>query len=80
MNEMKGTISSIDPDSRTIRLSVEGGFNPQFDYDDKTTVQSKGGKPLKVDELERGDKVIIRYVGKVLTAREIERSAKGNGQ
>jgi hypothetical protein len=74
MNEMTGTITSIDPDAKTIRLSVEG-FSPQFDFDDQTTVVSKNGK-LKITDLERDDHVIVRYVGKDLIAREIERVKK----
>lgn len=75
MNEMKGTIASIDTDGRVIRLSVDGGYNPQLSYDAQTLVEASGSK-LTLKDLETGDNVIIRYVGKDLTAREIERFPK----
>jgi hypothetical protein len=71
MNEMSGTFTSIDEDAHCIRISVEGGINPQIAYDKTTTVFS-GGKTLSLDDLQPGNKVIVRYVGKDLTARQIE--------
>ena len=75
MNEMRGAIASIDIDASVIRLSVAGGFNPELPFDSKTVVSSEG-KPLKVSDLEVGDKVIVRYMGRDTTAREIEKLPK----
>ena len=75
MNEMSGTIASIDEDARTLRLSVAGGFNPQFDYDPKTVSVESKGQPLTFKDVRRGDKVVIRYVGKNMTASVIEKVA-----
>lgn len=72
MNTMTGTLSSIDLDGQMIRLSVDGGINPQLAIDDKTAVES-GGRALKITDLQTGDKVVVRYIGKDLTARDIER-------
>jgi hypothetical protein len=72
MNEMTGTISSIDAGSKTLRLSVEGGYTPQFDYDANLRVESNG-RALTIDDLRRGDPVVVRYVGRDMTARQIEK-------
>ena len=72
MNEMTGTLSSIDVDERTIRLSVAGGISPQLAYDETTAVIYRG-RALKLSDLRPGDRVIARYIGKDLTAREIEK-------
>jgi outer membrane biosynthesis protein TonB len=72
MNEMTGTISSIDSDSSSLRISIEGGFNPQFEYNNDTLV-AHNGQRIKFTDLEVGDKITILYVGKDLTARGIEK-------
>jgi len=77
MNAMTGTLSSIDLDGQTIRLSVDGGINPQLAMDAKTVVES-GGRLLKITDLQTGDTVIVRYLGQDLTARDIERISKKN--
>lgn len=75
MNEMTGTVAAVDADAKTIRLEVDGGISPQFDYNDQTIVLADGGK-LKIDDLQRNDRVVVRYVGKDLIAREIDRVKK----
>ncbi len=72
MNEMTGTLASIDIDARTLRLSVQGGFNPQFDFNKKTIVESHG-RPLKMGDLETDDKIVVRYTGREMMAQEIEK-------
>jgi hypothetical protein len=73
MNEMTGALASVDTYAQSIRLSVEGGFNPQLAYDSKTEIFESGGHALKLEDLHEGDKIIVRYIGRDLTAREIER-------
>lgn len=72
MNQMEGTLSSFDSEKPAFRLSMEGGFQPQFDYDEKTVVE-EDGRLLTMRELSPGDHIIVRYMGKDLTARNIER-------
>ena len=79
MNMMTGTLSSIDMDGQMIRLSVDGGINPQLAFDDKTVVES-GGRVLKITDLQTGDKVVVRYIGKDLTARDIDRLGPSSGR
>jgi hypothetical protein len=74
-NEMSGTLASVDADAKTLRLTVEGGYNPQFDYDAKTLVLA-GDHRLAVTDLQTGDKITVRYLGKDLTAREIVKTGK----
>lgn len=62
----------MDLDGQMIRLSVEGGVNPQLAFDSKTVVESDG-RALKITDLQAGDKVVVRYIGTDLTARDIER-------
>jgi hypothetical protein len=70
MNAMSGTLTSIDADARTLRLSV-GGVNPQLAYT-KNTAVLVNGRRLTVDALKIDDQVTVRYIGKDLTAVEIE--------
>ncbi len=72
MNEMKGTLSRIDLSEQTLRISIEGGYTAQFNYDSKTVVLSPGS-PLTVKDLTRDDFLVIRYIGRDMTAREIEK-------
>jgi hypothetical protein len=74
-NEMAGSITAIDPYEKTIRIYMEGGFSPQFPYDKQTVVLVNGQK-LKVADLQTTDYVVVRYLGKDMTAREIEKTAK----
>ena len=72
MNEMAGTIQGIDQDAQLIRLQTENGFNVTFSYDRETACKGIG-VPKDVSELMFKDQVVIRYVGKELLAREIEK-------
>ena len=76
MNQMTGSILSVDEDAGTFRLQVEGGFNVGFTYDAKTKV-TDGGKPVGISDLDYGDQVVVRYVGMDLKAWRIERLKKG---
>jgi hypothetical protein len=73
MNEMSGTLTSIDSETGAIRLSVAGGFNVQFETDKATQFLSKGQK-LPLTALATGEKITVRYVGREMTAREIEKT------
>jgi hypothetical protein len=75
LNEMKGKLNSISDDPKTFRLIVDGGFNVEFTYDQKTSVVN-GGDPLKMEDLGYNDQIIVRYAGKDLYAVEIERVTK----
>jgi len=72
MNEMTGSVASLDAGTHTIRVTVDGGVTPQFDYDEKTVIDDNG-RLITMDDLHVGDQVVVRYIGKVLTAREIDR-------
>lgn len=72
MNEISGVIQSIDPDNRVLRVLTADGFNVQFSYD-RNTVCKTIGAPQTVDDLAFKDQVIVRYEGRDLTAREIEK-------
>ena len=69
---MLGTIQSIDLGAHVIRLQTENGFNVEFTYDHETVCKGIG-VPKTVSDLVFKDQVIIRYVGKDLVAREIEK-------
>jgi len=74
LNKIEGTVSSIDMDAQTIRLDVPGGYTPQLDFDANTIV-AHNGKRLTMNDLQIGDHVVAGYVGKVLTARIIEKKS-----
>ena len=69
---MIGTLSSIDAEAQTIRLSIDGGFNPELPYTKETAVWI-GGRRAALSALQYGDKVLVRYVGRDLTLKEIEK-------
>ena len=73
LNEMTGTVLSVDSDERVVRITVDGGFNVDFQYV-HDTVLTDHGAPIEADALNYGDKIIIRYAGKDLVARQIERT------
>ncbi len=77
LNEMTGKLESKSNDSKTLRLSVNGGYNVEFTYD-KTTAIVNGGSPVAIDDLEYGDELIVRYAGKELQAVEIDRVKKAS--
>lgn len=75
MNEMTGTVESVDTDPNVLRLTVDGGYNVEFTYDAQT-VATNGGHDLSISDLNYGDKIVVRYVGRDLIAREVERISK----
>jgi hypothetical protein len=72
MNQMTGTIQAVDGDNHLIRLQTENGFNVEFTYD-RDTVCKGIGVSKEVTDLAYKDQVIIRYAGRELLAREIEK-------
>jgi hypothetical protein len=72
LNEMTGTIQSLDLDNHVIRLQTQNGFNVEFTYDHDTICKGIG-VPKEVSSLAYKDQVIIRYAGRDLIAREIEK-------
>jgi len=77
MNEMSGSVLSVDSDSQAIRLTLDGGYSVEFSYDSQTLVRN-GGHDITVKDLGYGDQVTIRYIGKDLVARKIERTHKAS--
>jgi len=75
LNEMRGKLESKSDDPKTIRLTVDGGYNVEFSYDAKT-VMINGGNLITIDDLNYGDELIIRYSGKELKAVGIDRVNK----
>jgi len=75
LNEMQGKLLSISDDPKTFRLIVDGGFNVEFTYDQKTSVIN-GGHDLDIDELGYNDVIIVRYAGRDLNAVQVERVSK----
>jgi hypothetical protein len=75
LNEMTGTILSVDGDGGVVRITVQGGFNVDFAYDNSTEL-TDNGKPIKPEDLGYGDKIVVRYAGKDLMARQIERTSQ----
>jgi hypothetical protein len=74
MNEFQGTVVSVEADTHLLRMNVDGGYSVQFTYNSKTTILD-GHDPIKPFDLTYGDKIIARYVGKELYAKEIVRTA-----
>ncbi|HVO32568.1 MAG TPA: hypothetical protein VMU17_01555 [Elusimicrobiota bacterium] len=72
MNEMTGRLASMDADDHTFRMSLDGDIHPQLDYN-KDTVVLFGGRRISLADLNEGDPIVARYVGKDLMAREIEK-------
>jgi hypothetical protein len=72
MNEISGTITSIDSDTHVFRLLTDNGFTVQFSVD-RDTVCKGIGAPQTVANLVYKDKIIVRYAGRDLIAREIEK-------
>jgi hypothetical protein len=75
VNEVTGKLQSRSSDPKSIRLTIDGGFNMEFTYDAKTAL-ANGGNPIQVDDLSYGDELIVRYSGKELYAIEIDRVKK----
>ena len=75
MNEMSGSILSMDSDPNVIRLTLDGGYSVEFSYDSQTVIRN-GGHDITMQDLNYGDQVTIRYIGKDLVARQIERTRK----
>jgi hypothetical protein len=75
MNEMTGTVESVSSDPQVLRLTVDGGYNVEFTYDSQTTA-TNGGHDLVISDLNYGDKVVVRYIGRDLVAREVERISR----
>jgi len=78
MNQINGTVFSVDSDAGVIRLSVDGGYSVEFAFNTQTTVRD-GPNSLSPDDLQYGDRVAVRYVGRELVAKQIERLAKAPG-
>jgi len=73
-----GTIKSADHDARTlvIRESVpkgeeRSGKDPVVSIDDKTTIATADGKPVKFAELKEGDGVSIAHAGDLASMIEV---------
>jgi hypothetical protein len=77
MNQMTGSILSIDADSRVLRVTVEDGFNVEFAYSSKTQIIDRE-HPVDIGELGYGDQVVVKYEGRELIARRIERLEKAH--
>ncbi|MFA5975294.1 MAG: hypothetical protein WC859_03920 [Elusimicrobiota bacterium] len=77
MNQMNGSILSIDTDSRVIRVTVEDGFNVEFAYSSKTQISDREHS-VEIGELGYGDQVIVKYEGRELIAKRIERLEKAH--
>jgi len=77
MNHMSGVLSSIDPDTDSFRLEVDGGYNVGFTFNAKTKV-TQNGQPISASDLEYGDHLTVGYVGMDLTCWKIERTEKGS--
>ncbi len=75
LNEMRGKLSSKSYDPKAVRLSVSGGYNVEFTYDQKSAITSNG-TVISFEDLGYDDELIIRYAGKDLYAVEIERVSK----
>ncbi|HVO32883.1 MAG TPA: hypothetical protein VMU17_03150 [Elusimicrobiota bacterium] len=75
LNEMTGTVLSVDADNDVLRLTVDNQFNVDFTWNSKTAV-TNGGHKIAVPDLNYGDKVVVRYSGKELQAVQIERLSK----
>jgi hypothetical protein len=75
LNEMRGKLESKSGDPKTIRLTVDVGYNVEFSYDSKTAMIN-GGTPVTIDDLNYGDELIIRYSGKELKAVVVDRVNK----
>lgn len=75
MNEMSGAVLSVDTDAKVIRLTLDGGYNVEFSYDSQTLIRN-GGHDITVNDLSYGDQVTVRYIGRDLIAREIDRTRK----
>ena len=69
--ELRGTVDSVDPNSRSVYLTNVSGYNSSMlssggtsgsvrvYYDDRTPV-SYNGQSYRVEDLERGDQVAVR--------------------
>jgi hypothetical protein len=75
LNEIRGKLESKGDDPKTLRLTVDGGYNVEFTYDSKTSIIN-GGNPVSIDDLNYGDELIVRYSGMELNAVEIDRVSK----
>ncbi len=75
LNQFIGTVETVDTDNKIVRLNVEGGYHVELAYNSKTAT-TNGGGPMTMDDLEYGDKVVVRYQGRDLMAVEIERLLK----
>jgi len=75
LNEMRGKLESKSHDPKTIRVTVDGGYNVEFSFDAKT-VMINGGSSVTIDDLTYGDDLIIRYSGKELKAVVVDRISK----
>ena len=74
-NEITGSVMQIDHEERQLRMTTDNGTNVEFSYTSQTKV-TNGGSPLRMDDLNYGDKIVVRYLGKDLIASEIERLGK----
>ena len=72
MNRISGALLSLDPDARVIRVTTEEGVNVEFAYTPKTAITDHG-RSLIIDDLEYGDRVVVGYTGRDLTANAIDR-------
>jgi hypothetical protein len=73
MNQFSGTVAAVDDDAGLLRLAIDGGYNVELKFDYKTTV-TDGNQSIKTSDLSYGDKVVARYVGKELYAKQILRN------
>jgi hypothetical protein len=76
LNEMTGSLQTIDAEGGLLRITSDDGFNVEFSFDIKTICLDTDKKALGFDDLEYGDRVRIRYLGRELHALEIDRLPK----
>lgn len=72
LNEISGTVQSLDPSNRVLRLLTESGFNVEVAYT-RDTVCKGMTTPKSVDELRYQDHITVRYAGRDLIAKEVEK-------
>jgi len=72
MNEIAGRVQSVDSGDQTLRILTESGFLVTFAYTRDTAFKGVG-LPKSVEDLKYEELVTVRYQGKALVAREIEK-------
>jgi hypothetical protein len=72
LNEIAGKVQSVDGDAGVLRILTEAGYNVEVAFNRATVL--KGFETSKtVADLAYQDTIVIRYAGRDLVAREIEK-------